>query len=129
MESYHNFKTIKESYEQLKTQIVEHVRRRQIITDVITDLKNSFQTEINSRRRSSCIDSIEDLISVLEKRDVLNVFEVNVLEKIIRTIGADKSKYLSHCELISSGTMRLPVNNINVEEDYNQIQPTEGIYH
>ena len=126
MEALHEVEAIKESYEQLKAHIIEHVTRRHVSVDVVKRLKNNFQEEINSVRRLSCIDSLHDLIRVLEKRCVLTPCKIDRLESIIRLVGADKSRYLKHCELISASRTRA-TENLNIEENDNQGRPIEGM--
>lgn len=124
--------TIQNSYQQLKAHVIEHATRRQLSADVVTDLKLSFEKQINSKRRVSCIDSVEELIRILEKRNEINSFKVDILEKIIRTIGADKARYLSHCELISDANSDMNVNTLSnpsasVPQDVdNYGYPTQG---
>lgn len=98
---------IRENYKE----IISLMCRKQLGDGLLETLKQYFINDINSRRSYSAINTLEDLLCILEKRNVIGYCNISKLLFIAEKIGLDQ-KVGSLLNLQLKLLSKEPFNNI-----------------
>lgn len=103
-------------YSHLKEQVILNVNKSDKFSEILNSLKEIFKDNINSIRRLEQINSVGQLIQVLEYRDVLSEDNIAPLKDIVRKLsnGIEVLRKISEYEEFHMPTKIADFNGKNV---------------